>query len=69
MAVPKFETKPEVQALIHIGKVALFIIIAGGLTGLVDNVGKLNLSPEMAMVLTGVINLFLAGFKKYKDVK
>ncbi len=69
MANSKFEIRPEIQALIHIVKVALFIMIAGGLTSLINNLGQLHLGPEATILVTGIINVILAGLKKYQDVK
>mgnify|MGYP007044101014 CR=1 FL=1 len=57
------------EAVKHSIRVLLFIAISGALTALVDNVGKLNLSPEAAVVLTGLINIAIAGFKKEVDIR
>lgn len=60
---------PKIKAVIHVAKVALFIIISGGLTSLLNNLGNLHLSPEATLIVTGVINVILAGIKKYQEVK
>ncbi len=60
---------PKIETITHITKVALFIIISGGLTSLLNKLGNLHLSPEATLTITGIINVILAGLKKYQDVK
>jgi len=57
------------EAIQHSLKVLLFVAISGALTGIVDEVGKFNLSPEAAVILTGVINIIIAGLKKERDIR
>lgn len=61
--------KPQIQATIHMLKVAVFIAIAGAMTTLLSNLGKLNLDATTTVVVTAVINLILAWVKKYQEVK
>lgn len=62
-------TRIEVTALAHTLKVAIFIVLAGGLAFLVENLGKLNLTPEQTVFLAGAINLVIAWIKKYYDLE
>lgn len=57
------------ESVKHSLRVALFIAISGALTAIVDNVGKLELKPEYAVILTGAINIIIAGLKKERDIR
>jgi hypothetical protein len=57
------------EALKHSLRVAVFIILSAGLTALLDNIGKLDLSPTAAVVLTGLINITIAAIKKEDDIR
>jgi len=62
-------TRTEVVALGHISKVAIFLFVSGGLTFLLENIGKLDLSPALVLIVSGAINLAIAYFKKYWDLE
>lgn len=57
------------ESIKHSLRVALFIAISGALTAIVDNIGNLELKPEYAVILTGTINIIIAGLKKEKDIR
>jgi hypothetical protein len=65
LAIPSI----PMEATVHTVKVALFIVISAGLVELLNNLGKLNLDPFVAMIVAGVINIILAWLKKYRDVR
>lgn len=54
-------------AIPHIGKVAAYYLVSGGLMELLNNVASLHLSPLSQLIVAGIINALLAGLKKYFD--
>lgn len=53
----------------HVLKVAVFVALSAGLTFLLNNVAQLNLDADKQMVVLLVINVLLAGLKKYQEEK
>lgn len=53
----------------HQIEVAVFIFVSAGLTAIISSLDKLHLTPTQAIIVTGVINVILAGVKKYLEEK
>ena len=55
------------EMIIHALKVACFIFVSAGLTGLLDSLAKLNLDQTQFFLATTVINALLAGLNKKRE--
>ncbi len=51
----------------HALKVAFFVSLSAGLTYLLNNLGQLHLNEVWSFIVMGLINVALAGVKKYTD--